>query len=154
MWTWANLDEEMTPEAILRLYKARPDDFAMLTEADIETLNGFVGTNYGGGHADMRETAMLMAEHAELVAADRFEAESGISLRRSDYLSKEKIHFGHAWISDFPNSYSALPPHGCSKTIGEAMVKIASERLARIYKLLKNDDDCVRMAKHEPQPIR
>ncbi len=154
MWTWANLDEEMTPEAILKLYETRPDDYSMLTEKDIETLKGYCGTQYGGGHADMREAALLMSDHPELVAADKFEAESGISIHRSDYLYKEGIDFGHAWISNYPNAYSALPPHGCSRTIGEAMVKIAAERMARIYKLLKNDEDCVRMAKHEPLPIK
>lgn len=153
MWTWANLDEEMTPEAILKLHETRPNDFSMLTEDDISTLKGYLGTDYGGGHADMRESSLLMSNHPELVASDRFEAESGISIHRSDYLYKEGIDFGHAWISNYPNAYSALSPKGCSITIGEAMLMIAAERLARIYKLLKNDEDCVRMAKHESQPI-
>jgi len=54
---------------------------------------------------------------------------------------------GFSWISNFPNAYEAYAPTGCSKTIGEAMVKISVDRLCRIFKKLKQDEECISMAK-------
>ena len=55
------------------------------------------------------------------------------------------------WLANYPNSYSGYPPFGCSKAIGDAFVKICAERLAKVSKLLKEDDDCVRSAQMLPK---
>jgi len=147
MWTWANLDEQITPEAILKRIKEDRGSLPMLTDEDIKTLKGFAEKGFGGDHADFRETALIMAEYPSLVAEDRYDAESGESLHAADYLYEEGINYGQAWISDHPNSYSGYPPYGCTETIGQAMMKICTERLVRIFRLLKNDNKCVEMAK-------
>jgi len=139
------LGTDLAPNNLLATVKARPDDFPMITDADIETLERFAVTGTGGGHADFGETALIYGTYPELVAPDRFDAESGISNHRADYLTAADVKYGRAWPSNFPNAYSGFPPFGCSPTIGQAAVKISVERLVKIFDMLRNDEDCVRM---------
>ena len=78
---------------------------------------------------------------------ERFDAECGLSTHRADYLANEKIRFGYSWSSNFPNHLNGLAPIGCTESIGRAMVKITAERLARIFKMLKEDEECLNMVK-------
>ena len=120
--------------------------FTYITNEDIEVLKKYSKDGYGGGHADFRETSMILAYNENLVAEDRYEAESGLSNHRTDYLSNEGIDAANIWLANYPNSYNGFAPHGASKTIGEAMIQISINRLKRIFKLLKEDEDCVQIA--------
>ena len=150
MWT-RYVDKDVYPEHMYPLVLERRDDFSYLTDADLEALRKFSETGTGGGHADWRETAFMLHFCPDAVAPDRFDAESGLSIHRSDYLAKEGVHSTFDWGSNFPNAYNGYPPFGCSPNIGKAMATIAAERLARIFKMLKEDEDCVRMAMRLPK---
>ena len=145
MWTEANNSWETEADAILKVYKERPEFLSMLTPEDIKTLEKWVeiDPDYGGGHADFRETALALAYNKDLVAEDKYDAESGLSTHRSDYLVAEGVWLKNAWGANFPNSYEGIAPHGASVSIGEAMYKIHVERMVRIIKLLKNDNRCL-----------
>lgn len=145
------VDKDVYPEQMYTIVQARRGEFSYLTDEDMEALQRFSETGTGGGHADWRETAFMYAFCPEYVAADKFEAESGLSTHRSDYLAKEGVHLTFDWGSNFPNAYNGYPPIGCSENIGKAMATIAAERLARIFKMLKEDEDCVRMAMRMPK---
>jgi creatinine amidohydrolase len=121
-------------------------DFPYITARDIEVLKEYSKEGYGGGHADFRETSMILAYDENLVAEDKYEAENGISNHRTDYLSNEGIDAANIWLANYPNSYNGFAPHGASKAIGEAMIQLSVKRLKRIFKLLKEDEDCVRIA--------
>ena len=125
--------------------------FPDITDKDVEVLKRLTESGYGGGHADMRETGIVMAVDESLVAPERYDAESGLSSHRTDYLSDVGVSSVNAWLANYPNSYNAYPPHDCSRAIGEAYIKIASERLAKTFKLLKEDEDCVRSAQMLPR---
>jgi len=129
----------------------RDKDFTYITDEDIKVLERFAETGYGGGHAHFEETAILMSHRPDLVAEDRYEAESGLSTGRATYLSKMGVNFGLGWINNFPNAYNGYPSHGCSQTIGQALTQMCAERLANVFKVLKEDEDCVRMAKGLPK---
>ena len=148
MWTEANNSWETKADAILKVYKERPDFLSMLTDEDIKTLEKWVeiDPNYGGGHADFRETALALAYDKSLVAEDRYDAESGLSTHIGDYLEDEGVWIRGAWGKNFPNSYEAIAPHGASVTIGEAMYKIHVERMIRIIKKLKTEDTCLKVS--------
>jgi len=96
---------------------------------------------YGG----FCETALVYGTHPKTVAPERFEAECGLSTHRADFLQKEKISFGYSWSSNYPNHLNGLNPVGCTEGIGKAMVKISAERLARIFKMLKEDEEVLKM---------
>jgi len=142
-WEVAN-----TYESVL----ARREEFSYLTGQDMEALKEWSVKKNIGGHADWRETAVIYGLHPELVAPDKFDAESGESRHRSDYLSKLGVNHSKAWSVDYPNAYSGIPPFGCSANIGKATVQLLAEDLAKIIKVLKEDEECVRMVKDSRTP--
>ena len=148
MWTEANNSWETKADAILKVYKERPEFLSMLTEEDIKTLEKWVeiDPDYGGGHADFRETALALAYDKSLVAEDKYDAESGLSTHIGDYLEDEEVWIRGAWGKNFPNSYEGIAPHGASVTIGEAMYKIHVERMIRIIRKLKTEDTCLKIS--------
>lgn len=138
------------PEYMYPTVLERRDEFPYLTDEDMEALAKFAETGTGGGHADWYETALAYAYCPEYVAADRFDAESGLSTHRAAHLEKYGINCGRFWPSNFPNAYHGFAPHGCSENIGKAMAFLITERLAEIFKVVKEDEECVRMAKRLP----
>jgi len=149
MWTGAYFLEDLAPRKILEIIKPRRAEFDMLTEEDMAVLEKFAREPDGlsTGHGGLCETALVYGTHPETVAPERFEAECGLSTHRADYLAAEKIRFGYSWSSNFPNHLNGLNPVGCTETIGRAMVKISAERLARIFKMLKEDKEVMAMVK-------
>ena len=151
MTTYASPAELMRPQNIYDTVTAHRDEFPDLTDDDIETLRKLAETGYGGGHGHFKETAIVMSANEKLVATDRFDAEDGLSNHRTDYLREAGVFMTNDWLANYPNSYSGYPPFGCTKAIGDAFVKICSDRLAKVYKMLKEDEDCVRSAQMLPK---
>lgn len=152
MWTWSLAFSRMEPARLYKqVLKARRGDFKMVTDEDMETLARFAETGCGGGHADLRETGLIMGMYPGLSREDRFFAESGLSTHRTDYLTQMGVQIMNGWISDFPNAYEGYPPVGCTRTLGEAMVHVSVNRLVKIFRRLKADEDCVRMAMGLPK---
>ncbi len=152
MWTWSLAMMRMEPDRMYKqVSKARKGDFKMVTDADMETLARFAETGCGGGHSDLRETGLILGMYPGLVATEKFTAESGLSTHRADYLTQEGVYFGTSWIADFPNAYEGYAPIGCTETLGQAMVHISVNRLCKIFRILKKDEDCVRMARGLPK---
>ena len=148
MWAWGNDTSLCRADNILKTYKERPEFLSMLTSEDIKVLEDWRerDSEYGGGHGDFRETALMMAHNESLVNPNRYDVEDGLSNHCADYLSREGVDIVNGWIACHPNSYDGLPSFGCSKTIGEAMMKINVERVVRIIKMLKEDQNAVKIA--------
>lgn len=142
---------DMKPQNLLSTIMNRKSDFPYITKSDIETLKKYAETTYGGGHGDFRETAVILSADESLVAPDRYDAESGISTHRTDYLSAAGVRATNDWLANFPNSYEAYPPFDCTKTIGDAMVKVCAEKLAKTFKIIKENDDCVLSCQMKPK---
>ena len=151
MTTYASPGDLMDPKSIYATVTERRDEFPALTDEDMEVLRKLAETGYGGGHGHFKETAIVMSADESLVAKDRYDAEDGLSNHRTDYLRQAGISATNDWLANYPNSYSGYPPFGCSKAIGDAFVKLCAERLAKVFKLLKEDDDCVRSAQMLPK---
>ena len=149
MWTGAYFLEDLAPASVLEIINSRRADFDMLSDEDMKTLEKFaaVPANLATGHGGFCETALVYGTHPDTVAPERFEAECGLSTHRADFLQQEKISFGYSWSSNFPNHLNGLNPVGCTEAIGKAMVKISAERLARIFKMLKEDEEVLKMVK-------
>ncbi len=134
-------------DKILEHAKEDPEAFSMLTEEDRKVLERFAETGSGGGHACFRETGIIYGLYPDLVAPDRYEAMDGICTNKGNYLYEAGIDTPFAWNLNCPNEYSGFPPHGMSPTIGQAMLKISVERLAKIFELIQNDENCVNVAR-------
>jgi creatinine amidohydrolase len=128
---------EIDPKRLIKTVTARKKEFSYLTEDDILTLESFAESGTGGGHADIRETSLIMNYDASLVAEDRYTAESGLSTGIHDELIRAGVEGVNFWLDSFPNSYEAYPPFGASATIGRAMKEVCVERLVKIIRLLK-----------------
>lgn len=149
--TFAIPMKELEPGRLICTLTERKEDFPYVTGKDIEVLKDYQKTGYGGGHADFRETAFIMAYDKNLVAENRYDAESGHSLHRTDYLKKLGIEAANGWLCDFPNSFEGNAPFGCSESLGRAMTELSAENLAKKLKLLKEDEDSVRICRILPR---
>lgn len=123
------------------------EEYPMLTEEDMAVLKGYYENGgFAGGHADFVETAQVMANHPETIAVDRYELESGFSTGRCNYLKELGVDVARSWSANYPNAIQGKPAHGCTQTIGQAMNLYCAKRLAKIFKVLKEDEECVRIA--------
>ncbi|MBE6695891.1 MAG: creatininase family protein [Ruminococcaceae bacterium] len=141
-----DLASQLTPSNILKEAERDPEYFSMLTKEDYDTLKRFSSPDTVFGHACFGETMLIYGTYPDLVAPERFEAESGLSTHRADYLNKLGVSYGYSWASNFPNSYSGTAPIGCSKTLGDAAVKMSVDRLTKIFEAIRDDEECVKMA--------
>ena len=145
------VNEEISrPENVLKTVTERREAFPMITDEDIAVLEKWAETGYGGPDVTFCDTALLMAKHPELVAQDRFGLEDGSSTRLADPYEADGVSFSNMRNLLYPNGRSALPPYGCTESIGQAILKINAEHLAKVFKLLKEDEECVRIAKKIP----
>ena len=150
--TFAMPMKELEPGRLVCTLTERRTDFPYVTDADIELLKGYAKSGgYGGGHADFRETALIMAYDKRLVAEDKYDAECGLSNHRTDYLKRLGIEAANGWLADFPNAYEGKAPFGCSESIGMAMTELSAELLAKKFKLLKEDEDSIRICQLLPR---
>lgn len=153
MWTWAQDTATCNtrPKNLLRIITERKEDFPMITEEDIKVIEGYVAKNPNdwGGHGDMGETSLVMATRPETVHVDMIDAEfSGLTGR---WTGIPRLNLANEWYGYSPACYGSGPPHGCSSTIGQAIMKINAEEMAEMFKKLKEKDfDCVRIANMQP----
>lgn len=127
----------LQPEIFVKQITEGPEKFPMITETDIAVMKSWIPTGYQGGHANFLETADVMATRPHLVAPDRYYAEDGINNHRCDYLTDLGVSIKGGWSCRYPNSYSGAAPHGCSQSIGQAMLKLHVERAVRVIRAIK-----------------
>ena len=141
------------PENVLKTILERRDEFPMITDEDIKTLEKWSETGYGvkGGNiyftydkdTNFKDVALLMAENKELVAEDRYEAENYECTNASENLNNALVKYAGSGNMDYPNGCVGYAPYGCTKSIGEALLKINAEYLADVIKMIKEDERCV-----------
>ncbi len=150
MWTNA-WSKDIEPKLLYPIVKANPEKFPYLTDEDMKTLEKFAKTGSGGSHGHICETAVVQSVVPHCVDVQRSAEVDGHSIHRSDYLTKEGIMSNFGWHSNYPNAFNGYDSLGSTATIGRAMVDVSAERLARIFNMLKEDEDCVRMAMRLPK---
>ena len=134
------------PEYVYEQVTTRPQDFTKLTEEELATIKHFCETGYGGGHADFAETVLTMALDANLARPDKFDSVSGLSTHVADYYSEMGVNVGGAWSANYPNAYNGYPSFGATQNIGKVYAEVAAENLAKVFKMLKEDEFCVQLA--------
>ena len=135
------------PDYKVREYALGWYDKSKLTDEDMEVLKGWAEKgSYGGGHADFSEVVSVMGYYPELIATDRLEMDPDMKLGRSKYLADMGVSVVSGWDADHPSTMNGDTPYGASQTIGQAMNTCSAKRLAEIFKVLKEDEECVRIA--------
>ena len=141
----------LNPALFYETVMADRQRFSYLTEEDLAVMKRFAETGTGGGHGDYNESVAMKYIRPDITRIDRCTATSGTSTHRADYLREKGIKAQFAWPSNFPNSFDGYDPIGASENIGRAFVELSAEHLAGIFKMLKEDEDCVRMAQRLPR---
>jgi creatinine amidohydrolase len=135
-------------EAYERVLK-EPERFSYLDEGEMAFLEKFAKTGEGGGHGDIKEVALCMYENEKYVRPDKYETfpyEENLTFD-AQYLADNGISHGKSWDTNCPGAFEGYPSTGCTPNIGRVLHDLLSERLANMYKLLKNDEFCVEMSK-------
>jgi len=146
---FANVRAKATykPGLFYEIVSENRSDYPMLTDKDMEVLKEWAEKgSWGGGHADFTEVASVMGAFPELIATDRLDVDPDMNLGRSDYLKEWGISLVSAWDADHPNTMSGYIPYGVSQTIGQAMNTYNARFLAKMFKMLKEDEECVKIA--------
>ena len=145
MWAWACDHKNENVTVLYETVKNNPERFSYLTEEDIENLKKLAERGAGGGHGHINETAVVQTVVPHLVNVERSADVDGLSTGRADFLLKEGIAAQFAWPSNYPNAYSGFDSVGSSANIGRAILDVGAERLARIFKKIKEDEDSIAM---------
>ena len=152
MYTNVRCKTVYNPTTFYELVSTHRDEYPMLTDTDMEVLKGWSEKgSWGGGHADFSEAASVMGKYPNLIATDRLDTDIDLDLHRSDYLTKRGISIVAGWNADHPNAMNGYIPYGVSQTIGQAMNTCCARHLAEMFKMLKADDECIRIATKQPK---
>ncbi len=143
MWTTAHRTH---PETVYSEMINNPEGYPKLTEEEMATLKRFAETGAGGGHGDIRETALCMSMNPDLVRPDKYDACPCQSNHKADYLAELEVVHGQSWGTNFPFALGGYPSIGCTQNIGKVYLENASRRMANIYKGLKQDENCIKMS--------
>ena len=102
--------------------------------------------NIPTGHGCMAETAWVMGIVPETVKLNRLGIESGKCLHLTDYFKEAGIEIRDGgWYEDYPTSYaSEEDPVECNERIGKAIVRFEAERIAKAYKVMKEDTNLLK----------
>ena len=129
-----------TPARILETVTARRSDFPMITDEDLNTLAQWATQ---GVTAAAFDTALMLACQETLVAQNRYPTEKNRPAYSLDTYHADTITFSGIQNLQYPNIACADVPQGCTKSIGQAILKINAEHLAAIFRLLKEDEKCL-----------
>lgn len=130
-------------------FTAHREDYPMLTEEDFALLKQYADLPEGfgkGGHAGLMETAWSMGAHPHLLSTDRVEVGEGLSTHRADYLSELGISIACGWQANFPNAIGGHSCFGCTETLGQAFNRYSALKIAKMIRVLKQDEECIQIA--------
>ena len=143
-------EEKSTPEYVLKTVTERKEAFPMITGEDIRTLKRWAEN--GQKSITYIDTALMLASYRHLVAKERMHAEQNISSYDTNAFDDGVVFTGMG-RKQFPNGIYAQVAEGCTESIGEAILKINAEHLASVFKLLKEDEECIRIANGIPMDV-
>jgi N-acetylglucosamine-6-phosphate deacetylase len=130
--------KHLPPELIKLIYKIKgADKIALITDslalAGTEQTHGFMQSTEFIIEDGVCKLMDRSAFAGSIATADRLlrvaVKEAGISIRDG------------GWDRNFPNRFSGHDPVGCNERIGKAAVRIASETLAKRFKVYKEDEN-------------
>ena len=150
MWMSAYPPDEYVFGKLYNEMLKRPEDFPKLNDDEMALVKRFGETGIGGGHGDIRETAICMSKNPESVRMDRCNDCPNQSVHKADYLAEVGVFHGQSWGANFPHALSGYSSEGCTQAIGEALLTYCTERLVKAVKVLKDDEKCVMMSQRKP----
>lgn len=134
------------PAEILKAIDERGRDaFPQLTDEDIATLESFEAQPQETGHGCFPETISMLGVRPEAVHLDRMNSEDGRSTHRFDHIANAGLSSPHTWLGNQPNSLHATYHPGANERLGAAAHKLMVEHVAHMYKVLKDDEELLKI---------
>ena len=153
MFTMNPVDPQISaPAAVLKTVTERRADFPMITDDDIKTLENWAAQ--GLNKSIYWDTPLMLAVKEHLVAKNRYNAEKNEPVRDLSAFDADTIMFSGMQNLRCPNALCVEVPEGCTKSIGQAILKINAEALAAAFKLLKTDEECMRIVNGLPMTLK
>ncbi len=118
------------------------DYFPELTPEDIQALKNNDENCTTRGHGCFMETAITLGVRPDLVDLARVNDVDGRSVHYMDHITGAGFYSPFAWMADYPNSLSSDAHDGNGERIGRSAVKYASDKLAKAFKVIKDDTAC------------
>ena len=139
-WTFAYDFGSLLPSRLTGRIGRDPEYFDMLSAEDKRAIARWAKTGTGGGHADFRETALVLGTYPELVSPERYTDEKYGLTKKRVTLSDHEINCRLIeWFGNNPGCFGAFAPVGCSERIGLAVRKMSVDRLADIIGYFKEE---------------
>jgi creatinine amidohydrolase len=120
------------------VYLPRPDDWARDEEFRAR-LSEMTESKIRNEHAGESETSMVLAVRPDLVDWSTLPSDKGVAQERLTHLTAVKLYTAIGWYADFPNHYAGEGEYGTAEK-GEFIMEQVVERLARIIRVVKDDD--------------
>lgn len=132
-----------TPAELVRMAdRGQRDLLPELTDEDIALLRHYTSACTAKGHGCLIETAVSLGLRPDLVDLSRLNDVSGTSTHYMDHLTNAGFYTPFAWMANYPNSLSSDCHDGNNERIGRCVVRLASDKMAEAFRVLKEDTAC------------
>jgi len=131
------------------------DAFPEMTKEDCDYIVKCREDKMYGGHAGLDETSYMMGICPESVHLETLGMLDGHSTHMAYYLNDAGLFLiDDGWEINHPNFYCGDDPVGCNERIGKAALRMESQRLAKVFKLLKDDENIVKWHKERLEKLK
>ena len=125
---------------VIDIYESDKRDYLPeLTDEDIQVMKNHLANCTVSGHGCFRETAMLLGSRPDLVDMSKVNDVSGENVHYMDNITNAGFESPFTWMANYPNSLSSNGHDGNNERIGKSFVKLASDKLAEAFKVMKED---------------
>ena len=125
---------------LIDIYESDKRDYLPdLTDEDIQVMKNHLANCTVSGHGCFRETAMLLGSRPDLVDMSKVNDVSGENVHYMDNITNAGFESPFTWMANYPNSLSSNGHDGNNERIGKSFVKLASDKLAEAFKVMKED---------------
>lgn len=142
VFAYIRVSDLMTPHTMAKyIMEHGSGSVPELTREDEELVCKYHEMGMLTGHACMSETAYVMGICPEAVHLEKLGIESGLPVESpiKHLTDAGIITDSYGWYYEFPNEFEGHDPIGCNERIGKAALRLESERIAKAFKLYKED---------------
>ena len=144
MWASAyDFTKQLAPGNMYEAALSDPEYFSMLTKDDLNTLKSWSDIGANEKYMDFIETTLAYGIYPKLVAADKYDAIESQNTQKITFPNELGISTCAYRTNNHPDVQCENHLPGCTKTIGDAAVKLSVDRLVKMFEYLKNDNSSV-----------
>ena len=142
---FVNMMSRFIPSMAENIRTQGPSAYPEMTEEDMQYILKCDEEHIISGHAGFGESAFTIGIVPETVHLDRLGIVSGESLDLTGMYEKAGITIKDGgWSINYPHAMHGNDPVGLNERIGKAAVRHEAERVAKAFKLIKEDTNLIK----------